>query len=224
LVGAVDQLEEMGWANPGSIPALPDAIEALAITGDARRSEELFERPRRQESALDNAWVRAVVDRTRGVVLLATGDAAAAVPSLEDAIASFERSGHRPDAARALLALGRALLRAGRRSRAAETFAEARSRFGQMGATLWTARAAEELERAAPGRAAGKLTPAERRVAALVARGMRNREISRSLFMSVATVEAHLTRTYRKLEIRSRSELARLVTDGTVEISEEVHA
>jgi DNA-binding NarL/FixJ family response regulator len=224
LVGAVDQLEEMGWANPGSIPALPDAIEALAITGDARRSEELFERLRRQESALDNAWVRAVVDRTRGVVLLATGDAAAAVPSLEDAIASFERSGHRPDAARALLALGRALLRAGRRSRAAETFAEARSRFGQMGATLWTARAAEELERAAPGRAAGKLTPAERRVAALVARGMRNREISRSLFMSVATVEAHLTRTYRKLEIRSRSELARLVTDGTVEISEEVHA
>ena len=224
LVGAVEQLEEMGFANPGSIPALPDAVEALAITGDAPRAEEFFEILRRQAESLDNPWVRAVVDRTRGVVLLATGDAAAAIPSLEAAITSFERSGHRPDAARALLALGRALLRAGRRSRAAEAFAEARSRFANLGAALWAARAAEELERAAPGRATGKLTPAERRVAGLVARGLRNREISRSLFMSVATVEAHLTRIYRKLEIRSRSELARLVTDGTVEISEEVLA
>jgi len=222
LVGAVAQLEEMGFANPGSIPALPDAVEALAITGDATRAEELFESLRRQSESLDNPWVRAVVDRTRGVVLLAKGDAAAAVPYLEEAITSFERSGHRPDAARALLALGRALLRAGRRSRAAETLAEARFRFAQMGAALWAARAAEELERAAPGRTAGTLTPAERRVSALVARGMRNREISQSLFMSVATVEAHLTRIYRKLEIRSRSELARLVADGTVQVTEEV--
>ena len=222
LVGAVAQLEEMGFANPGSIPALPDAVEALAITGDATRAEELFESLRRQSESLDNPWVCAVVDRTRGVVLLAKGDAAAAVPYLEEAITSFERSGHRPDAARALLALGRALLRAGRRSRAAETLAEARFRFAQMGAALWAARAAEELERAAPGRTAGTLTPAERRVSALVARGMRNREISQSLFMSVATVEAHLTRIYRKLEIRSRSELARLVADGTVQVTEEV--
>ena len=60
------------------------------------------------------------------------------------------------------------------------------------------------------------LTPAERRIAELVAEGMRNREISQALFMSVGTVEAHLTRTYRKLSIRSRSELARLVSDGSV--------
>jgi DNA-binding NarL/FixJ family response regulator len=40
------------------------------------------------------------------------------------------------------------------------------------------------------------------------------------MFVSVATVEAHLTRIYRKLEIRSRSELTRLVADGTVRVSE----
>jgi DNA-binding NarL/FixJ family response regulator len=45
---------------------------------------------------------------------------------------------------------------------------------------------------------------------------MRNREIGQTLFVSVATVEAHLTRTYRKLGIRSRSELARRVTEGSV--------
>jgi DNA-binding CsgD family transcriptional regulator len=45
---------------------------------------------------------------------------------------------------------------------------------------------------------------------------MRNREIGAALFMSIGTVEAHLTRVYRKLDIRSRSELARLVADGAV--------
>jgi DNA-binding NarL/FixJ family response regulator len=76
----------------------------------------------------------------------------------------------------------------------------------------------EELERAAPGRSSGQLTPAERRVAALVADGMKNRQIGQALFMSVATVEAHLTRIYRKLGIRSRTQLARAVADGSLEL------
>jgi DNA-binding NarL/FixJ family response regulator len=80
-----------------------------------------------------------------------------------------------------------------------------------MGATIWEARAIEELERAAPGRAAGALTATERRIAGYVAEGMKNKEIAAAMFVSVATVEAHLTRIYRKLDIRSRSELARLV-------------
>ena len=68
----------------------------------------------------------------------------------------------------------------------------------------------------APARAGGELTAAERRIAALVAEGKRNREIAQALFMSGATVEAHLTRIYRKLDIRSRSELSRLVAEGTL--------
>jgi DNA-binding CsgD family transcriptional regulator len=77
-----------------------------------------------------------------------------------------------------------------------------------MGATLWRARAEDELERAAPGRSAGRLTESERRIASLVSRGLTNREIARELHLSVASVEAHLTRAYRKLEVRSRSELS----------------
>jgi DNA-binding CsgD family transcriptional regulator len=49
-----------------------------------------------------------------------------------------------------------------------------------------------------------------------VSEGLRNREIGQALFMSVGIVEAHLTRIYRKLGIRSRSELARLVVDGSL--------
>jgi len=88
-----------------------------------------------------------------------------------------------------------------------------------MGARLWEARAIEELERVAPGRAAGELTPTEARVAQLIAEGMRNKEIGAALFISVATVEAHLTRIYRKLGIRSRTELARLVVDGELDLA-----
>ena len=88
-----------------------------------------------------------------------------------------------------------------------------------MGARLWQARAAEELERVSPGRSAGELTPTEARIAELVAEGLKNREIGQTLFISVATVEAHLTRIYRKLDIRSRSELTRLVTDGTLPVA-----
>ena len=112
---------------------------------------------------------------------------------------------------------GRALLRAGRRGQAADALADARTRFAAMSASLWEARAIEDLERASPGRSAGELTPTERRVAALVAEGQRNRQIGQTLFMSVASVEAHLTRIYRKLGIRSRSELARLVAERRVE-------
>jgi DNA-binding NarL/FixJ family response regulator len=54
-----------------------------------------------------------------------------------------------------------------------------------------------------------ELTEAERRVAELVAEGMPNREVAATLFVTVKTVEAALSRVYRKLGIRSRAELAR---------------
>ena len=55
------------------------------------------------------------------------------------------------------------------------------------------------------------LTPTEARIAELVADGRRNREIAGELVVSAATVEAHLTRIYRKLGVRSRTELARCI-------------
>jgi DNA-binding CsgD family transcriptional regulator len=221
LVEAARLLEQMGFAHPGALPILPDAIEALAGTGDLEPADELRERLERQSAALESAWAWAALARSHGTLLIARGDPDAAVAPLEESVATFDRLGYRPAAARAVLALGRAHARRGHRTLAADTLADARARFAGIGAAHWEARAVEELERAAPGRPAGILTPAEARIAALVARGLKNREIGTTLFMSVATVEAHLTRIYRKLAIRSRTELARLVADGSLPLGDD---
>jgi DNA-binding NarL/FixJ family response regulator len=219
LVEAAELLEVMGYAHPGAFPVLPDAVEALVAAGDVDAAGMLLERLEREAASVQSAWALAAAERCGGLLLLARGDAEAAVPALESAGAAFAGLGYRPDAARALLLQGRALLRSGRRSAAAESLSEARDRFAAMGAALWAARAAGDLERAAPGRAAGELTATESRIAGLVAEGRKNREIGETLYMSVATVEAHLTRIYRKLGIRSRSELTRLVAGGSVTLA-----
>lgn len=218
LGAAVTLLDEMGMANPGAIPALPDAVEALAHAGETDQAEALLGRLEEQAVAVDGPWPRSAADRARGVLLLTRGDADEACRPLERAAESFDRLGYLPDAARAGLAHGRALLRTGQRSLAHAVLADARGRFADMGARLWEARASEDLARAAGERSEAVLTPTERRIAQLVADGMRNRQIGDALFVEVATVEAHLTRIYRKLDIRSRSDLARLVADGTVDV------
>ena len=87
---------------------------------------------------------------------------------------------------------------------------------------MWAQRAEKELRRARPRRRRDReLTNAERQVAALVAAGKANRAVAAQLFTTVATVEAHLTRIYRKLSVRSRTELARRVADGTVSLADE---
>jgi DNA-binding CsgD family transcriptional regulator len=81
--------------------------------------------------------------------------------------------------------------------------------FDGLGAALWAGKARAELARIG-GRAPSslELTPTEDRVAALVAGGSTNREAADALFVSVHTVEANLKRIYRKLGVRSRTELA----------------
>ena len=113
--------------------------------------------------------------------------------------------------ARTLLALGTEQRRARQRRAARATLEAAQASFDALGASLWSAKARTELGRIG-GRApsTGELTPAERRVAELVAAGRTNREVAETLVLSVHTVEAALTQAYRKLGVRSRTELARL--------------
>jgi DNA-binding NarL/FixJ family response regulator len=77
-----------------------------------------------------------------------------------------------------------------------------------MGAAPWVEQVTAELARVPTARREGVLTPTEQRIAELVSDGRRNREIAGELLISVATVEAHLTRIYRKVGVRSRTELA----------------
>lgn len=111
---------------------------------------------------------------------------------------------------RTLLVLGAAQRRAMQRRAARESLSEALGIFESLGAPLWADKARAELGRIG-GRAPanGALTPAERRIAELLARGLTNREVAAELILAVHTVEATLTRIYGKLGVRSRSELAR---------------
>ena len=101
-------------------------------------------------------------------------------------------------------------------ARAREAFESALRILTRLGARLWADRARAGLARVAPRRPAGaSLTATEQRVVELVAEGRSNREIADALFMSVHTVEAHLTRLFRELDVHSRTELARLAIEGT---------
>ncbi len=117
--------------------------------------------------------------------------------------------------ARNLLAYGMALRRARRPTDARVQLRAAAEAFERCGAWVWARHAGSELRAAGggafvPRAVAGEtLTPQEYQVAQLVATGATNREVGAALFLSVKTVEAHLSRIYRKLGISSRRALTR---------------
>ena len=150
----------------------------------------------------------AETDPGRRVSLLEEGLAA-----LGDAPAPLER-------AEIQAALGRTLLRAGRRREARKLLALALDGAMRCDAVALAATARDDLKVAGarPRRevlsGVDALTAAERRTADLAAGGLMNREIAQALFLSVRTVENTLARAYRKLRIGSRRELAQALQDG----------
>jgi len=88
-----------------------------------------------------------------------------------------------------------------------QTLGEALVAFEVLGAPLWAEKARAALERTHVREAPAELTPTERRVAELAASGLTNRKIAEALFVSPKTVEANLSRAYRKLDVRSRAQL-----------------
>jgi DNA-binding NarL/FixJ family response regulator len=90
--------------------------------------------------------------------------------------------------------------------------------FAELGMPPFVAAADRELARI-PGRRGGgdELTPAEARIAGLVAAGRSNRDVAAELVLSVKTVEVTLTRVYEKLGVRSRSELGARVRAGSTD-------
>ena len=210
LAPGVAFLQAMGVRLPSVLPLVSDSIEAAALAGDHRTCAALAGELARDAALVGQPWVDAAAVRGKGLAALASG-AEGAAALLQEAAAGFDALGYRLDAARARLLLGRALRRTGRRRVSADVLEDARHRFASMGAAPWEAQAAAELARVAPHRTDAELTPTEARIAALVGAGRRNREIAGELTVSVATVEAHLTRIYRKLGVRNRTELGQAV-------------
>ncbi|WP_460070775.1 AAA family ATPase [Streptomyces sp. YKOK-I1] len=195
-----------------------DLAEALVRVGEPGEAQDVIDVAREQALRLGRESVLAVLDRAEALVRAAHGDhegALARLTSVQDRLAKL---GYGLEEARAAFALAR--LRAPRPG--PTSYDEAARLFRRCRALPWlrqvdaaaAAGAGEPVPVAPQGPPASDalegLAAMERQVAALVMEGATNREIAARLFISVKTVEATLTRVYRKLGIRSRVDIVRL--------------
>ena len=198
------------WATDACVALVPvlrnlgDDDAARACVDHAMRAATVAQSRRRLGGALRIAGI--VEGGKRGLELLRQ-----ATDALADSPALLWR-------AEAFVDLGSAMRRAGQDVAARPVLRDGMELAHRCGATLLADRAVEEL-RAAGGRprrragvGADALTASERRVAELAADGASNKEIAQSLFVTLRTVEMHLSNAYSKLEIRSRHELATALT------------
>jgi len=187
-----------------------DAVEAMVNLGQFVEAGPLIEWLEHNGRRLDRPWMLAVGGRCRSMLLAASGEIDAANRCAQQAMVEHERLPMPFERARTQLLLGQLQRRQRQREAASATLRGALGIFEDLGTPLWAARARSELERT-DGKLKGAmgLTPSEQRVAELAASGMTNRDVAAALFISPKTVEANLSRIYRKLGIHSRAELGR---------------
>ena len=206
---AIEPLLASGFVNTDVSPSLPLLAEALAATDRAQEATALLAPFEELQVRLDRPSGRAASARVRGIIAAAGGDEQAAMEAFAAALAQHDRVAEPFEQARTLLAQGESLRRFRRRGQARDALHAALAVFEQLGANPWVARTTAELARTGHREAGASLTATERQVAELVAAGRTNREVAEALFMSPHTVEAHLTRIYRALGVRRRTDLAR---------------
>ncbi|MEO6989238.1 MAG: AAA family ATPase [Aquihabitans sp.] len=228
-----DLLKTSGLGE-GVQPWRADLVEALVGLHRLDEAQDaLTELERRIESGGVQAQLGAA--RARGLLLAALGDDDAAeaaftsglttLPPPTDAEVPFVEptptDGGPFLQARLELAAGSFARRRGRRRHAADLLTAAAGRFDNLKAAPYLQRARHELEacglapRARCEGGPAPLTPAERQVAALVAKGLTNRDVANRLHVSVKTVESHLARCFTKLDVRTRTALAVRWTEQT---------
>jgi len=211
-LGAVwEHMAREGVDEPGVFPVVPDLVEVLVELGRIEEASRATARLADLAAQHQHPWGLVTARRCLCVVRLAHGHNRAAGEELQLAADAYAELGIRFEAARTLLVLGRMHRRHRRWAAARAALEAAASALDGMGSPGWAEEARSELSRVSSRRPAGpdELTPAERRVAALAADGLSNKEIARSLFISVHTVEIHLSHTYAKLGVHSRAQLPR---------------
>jgi len=200
--------EEIGYKDLGSLPFRDTAVEVLLALGRVQEATTEAELLSERAMRANRARGQVIAARARGLVAAAAGDLVAATAAVEEALAFVAEVADPFARARVLQLAGTVSRRAGRRTEAREQLEEAQRLFEALQAAPFVERAQGELQRlgARTGRT-DLLTRTERQVAELVCDGRSNGEVSAVLFVTTRTVEAHLTRVYRKLGVRSRSEL-----------------
>ena len=208
--GAIDEPGHWPW---------PDLYgNALVLTGRVDDADD-FLRPHEELAAeRGHRSAKARLGYVRGRIHGARGDIDAARDAFENALDEIDTLPLPYDRARINFAYGQTLRRAGRRRDADVVVRTARELYSSLGAVSYVERCDRELKAGglrtgdsgtdSPRSDFSTLTPQERAVATLVASGRTNKEVAGELFLSVKTVQYHLTRVYSKFGIRSRSELA----------------
>jgi DNA-binding CsgD family transcriptional regulator len=204
-------IESMGAKEAPLDRSEPFHVETLLALGALERARDALARLEWRGRMLPRLWISTTLPRARALVLAAEGDMAGALAGLEKL--NLAAASQLPfELGSTLLVKGRLHRRANQKRLAAEALRQALEIFERLGAPSWAERARGELGRVGlRHRSPHELTPTELRVARLAAGGLTNREVAAGAFMSPKTVEANLSRVYRKLGIRSRAELGALM-------------
>jgi DNA-binding CsgD family transcriptional regulator len=192
-----------------AIWTLTELIEAAVRCGEPERARRAFERVEETTRAAGTDWALGIEARSRA--LISDGDDVEEL--YREAITRLSRTSIRVQLARTHLLYGEWLRRERRRLDAREELRTAHELFRDFGVEAFAERARRELE--ATGERARKrsadtvdqLTPQEAQIARLAAEGHTNREIAARLFISASTVEYHLRKVFRKLDVKSRTQL-----------------
>jgi DNA-binding CsgD family transcriptional regulator len=191
------------------VPSMLDAAESHHVLGQLESRDALLH----EALALAEHWgARSYLGETRyRAARLTAGDDA--VEIIESAVELLHAAPARLVLARALVSLGELLRRRGRRADSREPLREGYQLARRCGASALAETARSELRasgiRLQRETLAGPdaLTASERRITKLAARGATNAEIAQALFLTVKTVEMHLTHAYRKLDVKGRAQL-----------------
>ncbi|MFF0198738.1 DUF2791 family P-loop domain-containing protein (plasmid) [Streptomyces anulatus] len=199
-----------GWWHPSAVcDYLSDGVRAVVRSDGSEQAIDLVTDELARARAFGAARPLAVTLRTYGELQGGAGGLAL----IEQAQSMLAGLPDTLEHARTLIALGAARRRAGQRSEARRRLTAGMNLAGSIGAVDLENEARQELRLAGSRSVRGEvsapvpLTPAEERVAWQAAKGLSNREIAQALFVTVKTVEWHLSQTYAKLGIGRRSEL-----------------
>jgi ATP/maltotriose-dependent transcriptional regulator MalT len=208
--------DRAGLVNPAVLPWRADAGLATAVTGDWTEAQRMIE----SELALATKFGEPGAIGRALRALGAIRDPEPALEALEAAVDKLQDSQAALDRAAALVDFGAALRRSGRRRDAREPLRAGLDLAERCGAMVLAARARREVNAAGarPRRAAmhgqAALTTREGQVATLAAAGLSNREIAEQLVVTVKTVEWHLSNSFQKLGVTSRTDLGRHLGEG----------
>jgi DNA-binding CsgD family transcriptional regulator/Tfp pilus assembly protein PilF len=205
---------EVSLGEHGHWQWAPELVETRVMRGDTEAARPIADFVRAHAERTHRPIVEAWAERCAGML----AGPSAYESHFVHALAHHAAAARPFEEARTKLVFAERLRRERRSRDARAPLREALETFRRLDATPWADRARRELV-AAGGHAAPKeahrqmtdLTPQELMVALTVARGATNKEAAAELFLSPKTIEHHLTRTYQKLGIRSRSELVSAV-------------